>query len=164
MRRRNMRKEKIQNYSARITQANRTELLVIMYEIIQEELSAALNSYEESDMKEFDAALKNGQKFLGELMGTLDYQYTISYQLISIYKFLNKTMIEARLRQQAEHLAECIEIIDNIKKGFEGIVSEDTSGPLMRNVQKLYAGLTYGKGSLNEISVNVHDGKRGLYA
>lgn len=97
-------------------------------------------------------------------MGTLNYQYTISYQLMSLYKFINKTIIEARLRQQTEHLTECIDVIEKIKKGYEGIVKEDTSGPLMENVQKLYAGLTYGKHSLNEISVNVNDGKRGLYA
>ncbi|MCI8408556.1 MAG: flagellar protein FliS [Lachnospiraceae bacterium] len=159
-----MKKEKIQSYSARVTQANRTELLVIMYEIIQEELTAALDCFEESDMEGFDIALKNGQKFLGELMGTLNYEYVISYQLMSLYKFVNKTIIEGRIRQQIDHLVECIGIIENIKKGFEEIVKEDTSGPLMENVQKLYAGLTYGKASLNEISVNVNDGKRGLYA
>lgn len=159
-----MKKEKIQNYSARITQANRTELLIIMYEIIQEELSTALDCYEESDVEGFDVALKSGQKFLGELMGTLNYQYAVSYQLMSIYKFLNKAMIEARLKKQSECLVECIGIVENIKNGFEGIADEDTSKPLMENVQKLYAGLTYGKNSLNEISVNVHDGKRGLYA
>lgn len=159
-----MKKEKIQSYSARVTQANRTELLVIMYEIIQEELTAALDCFEESDMNGFDIALKNGQKFLGELMGTLNYEYELSYQLMSLYKFVNKTIIEDRIKQQIDHLVECVGIIENIKKGFEEIVKEDTSGPLMENVQKLYAGLTYGKGSLNEISVNVNDGKRGLYA
>lgn len=159
-----MKKEKIQSYSARVAQANRTELLVIMYEIIQEELTTALECFEESDMKGFDIALKNGQKFLRELMGTLNYEYEISYQLMSLYKFVNKTIIEDRIRQQVDHLAECIGIVENIKKGYEEIIKEDTSGPLMENVQKLYAGLTYGKGSLNEISVNVNDGKRGLYA
>lgn len=159
-----MKKEKIQSYSARVAQANRTELLVIMYEIIQEELTTALDCFEESDMKGFDIALKNGQKFLGELMGTLNYEYEISYQLMSLYKFVNKTIIENRIKQQIDHLAECIGIVENIKKGYEEIVKEDTSGPLMENVQKLYAGLTYGKSSLNEISVNVNDGKRGLYA
>lgn len=159
-----MKKEKIQSYSARVVQANRTELLIIMYEIIQEELSVALDCYEESDMEGFEAALKNGQKFLSELMGTLNYQYTISYQLMSVYKFINKTMIEAALKQRMDYLPDCINILENIKKGYEGIVSEDTSGPLMDNVQKLYAGLTYGKDSLNEISVNIHEGKRGLYA
>lgn len=61
-----MEKEKIRSYSARITQANRTELLIIVYEIIQEELSVALDCHEESDMEGFETALKNGQKFLGE--------------------------------------------------------------------------------------------------
>lgn len=160
----NMNKEKIQNYSTRITQANRTELLVIMYEIIESELSEAIDCYEEEDMQGFELALKNGQKFLGELMSTLDYKYPIAYQLLSIYKFINRTIILARIKQQVEHLVECVGIVENIKKGYEGIVKEDASEPLMKNVQKVYAGLTYGKGALNEISVNVNQGKRGLYA
>ena len=72
IRRGNMRKEKLQSYSARVAQANRTGLLVIVYEIIEEELSVAMECYKEADMEGFDNALKNGQKFLGELMGTLD--------------------------------------------------------------------------------------------
>lgn len=159
-----MRKEKLQSYSARVAQANRTGLLVIVYEIIEEELSVAMECYKEADMEGFDNALKNGQKFLGELMGTLDYQYGISYQLMSLYKFVNKVMIEARVRQQNDNLEECIRIIGNIKKGYEEIAEEDNTGPLMGNVQKLYAGLTYGRDSLNEISVSVSSGKRGLYA
>lgn len=157
-------KEKRQEYCARIVQANRTELLVIMYEIIQEELTQALTEYERKDMEQFDAALKNAQKFLNELMGTLNYRYEVSYELMSIYKFVNKVIIEDRLKQQTDELAECIDIIGNIKAGYEGITAQDHSGPVMENVQKLYAGLTYGRDSLNEISVSVGSGKRGLYA
>lgn len=159
-----MEKKKRQEYAARITQANRTQLLVIMYEMIQEELKQALWEYDQEEMELFDGALKNAGKFLGELMGTLDYKYSVSYELMSIYKFVNKVIIEARLRGQTTNIDRCIQIIENLKVGYEEIVSEDQSGPVMANVQKLYAGLTYGKGALNEISVNVNDSARGLYA
>ena len=55
-------------------------------------------------------------------------------------------------------------IFQHLKDGYEGIVSQDDSNPVMENVQKIYAGLTYGKSSLYEISVDVKDGKRGIYA
>ena len=63
-----MEKEKVQEYSTRVVQANRTELLVIVYEILQEELKQALVEYDREDMTAFDVALKNAQKFLNELI------------------------------------------------------------------------------------------------
>lgn len=159
-----MEKNKAQEYSARIVQANRTELLVIMYEIIQEELSQAIEAYNKKDEQLFQSSMKSAQKFLNELMGTLDYHYEVSYNLMSIYKYVNKVIIEDRMKLQTDQLPECIDMIGSLKVAYEGIVSQDQSGPVMDNVQKLYAGLTYGKGTLNEVSVNVGGGNRGLYA
>ena len=159
-----MEKEKVQEYSTRVVQANRTELLVIVYEILQEELKQALVEYDREDMTAFDVALKNAQKFLNELMGTLDYRYEVAYNLMSVYKYVNKVIIEDIMKEQIDQISECIDIIGNLKVAYEGIVPQDHSGPVMINVQKVYAGLTYGKGTLNEVSVNENGGNRGLYA
>lgn len=159
-----MEKNKAQEYSARIVQANRTELLVIMYEIIQEELSQAVEAYNENNEPLFKLSMKRAQKFLNELMGTLDYRYEIAYNLMSVYKYLNKIIIEDIMKVQIDKIPECMEMIGNLKVAYEEIVSQDHGGPVMDNVQKLYAGLTYGKGTLNEVSVNVGGENRGLYA
>lgn len=159
-----MDKEKRQEYSARVVQANRTELLVIVYEILQEELKQALIEYEKQDMEAFDIALKNAQKFLNELMGTLDYQYELSFRLLSIYKYINKVIIRDRLRGQDAELEGCIGIIGRIHDAYAQISSEDKEGPVMKNVQQVYAGLTYGRHALSEVSVDESNGHRGLYA
>ena len=159
-----MEKTKAQEYSARIVQANRTELLVIIYEIIQEELSQAVEAYNKKDEQLFKSSMKSAQKFLNELMGTLDYHYEVAYNLMSVYKYVNKIIVEDLVKLQTDQLLECVDLIGNLKAAYEGIVSQDHSGPVMANVQKLYAGLTYGKGTLNEVSVNEGGGNRGLYA
>lgn len=159
-----MEKNKAQEYSARIVQANRTELLVIIYEIIQEELSLAIEAYNKKDGTLFKVSMKSAQKFLNELMGTLDYRYEVAYNLMSVYKYVNKVIIEDIMKEQIDQISECIDIIGNLKVAYEGIVPQDHSGPVMINVQKVYAGLTYGKGTLNEVSVNENGGNRGLYA
>lgn len=41
-----------------------------------------------------------------------------------------------------------------MKESFEEIAKQDTSGPVMENSQQVYAGLTYGKGSLNEVAID----------
>lgn len=159
-----MDKEKRQEYSTRVVQANRTELLVIVYEILQEELKQALIEYEKQDVAAFDMALKNAQKFLNELMGTLDYQYELSFRLLSIYKFINKVIIRDRLQVRVDELEACIGMIGRIHDAYAQIAPEDREGPVMKNVQQVYAGLTYGKHALSEVSVDESNGHRGLYA
>ena len=58
-----MEREKRQEFSARITQANRSELLVIVYEIVQEELTEALAEFEKQELQKFDISLQNAQNF-----------------------------------------------------------------------------------------------------
>lgn len=159
-----MEREKVQEYSTRVVQANRTELLVIVYEILQEELKQALVEYEREDITAFDTALKNAQKFLNELMGTLDYQYALSFQLLSIYKFINKVIIRDRLRVQTEQLEGCVQLVGKLREAYLQISSEDKEGPIMKNVQQVYAGLTYGRSALSEVSIDESQGHRGLYA
>ena len=40
-------------------------------------------------------------------------------------------------------------MIQELKESFEQIALQDTSAPIMENTQTVYAGLTYGKDSLN---------------
>ena len=43
-------------------------------------------------------------------------------------------------------------VVKNLRDAFEKVSEEDHSKPLMMNAQKVYAGLTYGKGSdLSEV-------------
>ena len=40
-------------------------------------------------------------------------------------------------------------------ESFEQVAKQDTSGAVMANTQQIYAGLTYGKGTLNEVSMSL---------
>ena len=42
-----------------------------------------------------------------------------------------------------------IKMLIELKESYEKIASQDTSSPVMENTQMVYAGLTYGKNSLN---------------
>ena len=159
-----MEKEKTQEYCARVTQANKTELIVIMYEIFQTETEYAKDAYERGDIETFVSAMKNAQKFLNELMGSLDYRYKISYELLSIYSFVNRTLLVSIAKRKPVDLEGIQRVMKNLKTAFEGISKEDKSGPLMENAQKIYAGLTYGRGVLNEIAFNVNEANRGYRA
>ena len=85
-----MRKELIQEFSMRVTQASRSELVVIMYEIILKDLEYAKEAIEEGDTATFEKELAHAGRFVNELMGSLDYSIGLSYHLMSLYIFAKR--------------------------------------------------------------------------
>lgn len=157
-----MQKEAVQAFTARITQASKSELIVILYEMILTEIKEAEEAFERKDMEAFDKELKQAQKYLGELRAALDYRYKLAYDLASLYQYVNERIINAMIRKKPDSLKSAVSVLQKLLTGFEGVSREDTSGPMMRNTQQLYAGLTYGKGTLNETYIDPNDGNRGF--
>ena len=55
------------------------------------------------------------------------------------------------------------ENMEKLRKSFEEVAKQDTSGSVVQNSQKVYAGLTYGKGTLNEVFMD-NEAARGFKA
>lgn len=159
-----MNKDSIQSFAARITQASRSELVVILYEMTLLKIEEAEKSYLDNDLTNFDKELKGAQKYVSELMAALDYRYKISYDLLSLYLYTNKHIITAIVKQNPLTLQTAKVILMKLLTGFEEVSKADKSGPMMRNTQQLYAGLTYGKGTLNETFIDPNNKSRGFIA
>lgn len=159
-----MEKERLQEFTFRVTQASRTELIVIMYDVILSDTRAAREALSAGDTQGYERELKHSGRFLNELMGALDYQYAISYDLLSLYSYVNKAIIRACVSRDASVLDSADDVIKGLRTAFHEISAQDTGGPVMRNTEQVYAGLTYGRGSLNEASLDPNGTKRGFMA
>lgn len=159
-----MKKELIQDYTMRITQASRTELIVIMYEIILCDMQSAREAYEAEDTATYDKELAHAGRFVNELMASLDYSIGLSYHLMSLYIYANKELTAAKTKKQPELLGSVEEIFEKLLASYQKVSEEDMGGPVMKNTQQVYAGLTYGRGTLNEMYVNVNEARRGFMA
>ena len=159
-----MKKELIQDFSLRISQASKTELIVIMYDIILEDIKAAKEALLEKNSEGYTHELKHAGRIVNELMSALDYTYPVSYQLMSLYIFLNKQLIDAGREQDGKMLDDAADILETLREGFSSISALDYSGPLMQNTQQVYAGLTYGRGTLNETCLDPSQRSRGFMA
>lgn len=156
--------EKLRAYTARITQANKSELVVITFDLIIESIEEAKLCFEKKDFLTYDRELKRVQKLLNELMGSLDHRFPIAKDLLQLYSFSNRQVVLAMFKRKPELLDHVISIMQKLRTGFEGVAKEDTSGPVMANTQTLYAGLTYGRYALDEVFVNVNEASRGFKA
>lgn len=145
-----MTEEMINDYSRRIVQSSCVGLTVITLDIAKEYITEALNSEDES----FIDGVRNARRCMDTLTSGLDVNVSISRDLLILYLYMKKVLSEQLSKRDDDKLEAVLRMIVKLKTSFSQVESEDSSGPVMKNVQKVYAGLTYGPGSLNETCDN----------
>ena len=149
-----MKKDKKQEFILRITGANKTQLVVILYEMVLEYLQDSLEAFECKDFSEYKWNIERAKDCIDELLNSLHPEYEIAGVLKSLYYFYKRELTTAAVQRKAELIMPVIQMIKELKESYGQVSAQDTSAPIMQNTQTVYAGLTYGKGSLN---VNLSD-------
>lgn len=156
-----MTREELNAYAMRVSQASKTQIIVIMYEVAIQYIDDACKAMDAGDTKEFRQDVKKAKEFINELSSSLDMQYEISLRLASLYTYFNNVCVRADIRLESEELKRVRAMLSSLKNAFEQVSGEDKSGPVMLNTQKVYTGLTYSKNSLNDNYANYSDINRG---
>lgn len=145
-----MTKEYKQQFTLRITQANKTELIVILYEIVLAYTEDAETALDKGEIAEFREALRKMRGCFGELIASLNLNYELAARLLSLYLYCNRELTKADIRKEKEPLMHIKSVISKLLTAYRELAGQDESGPVMQNSQTVYAGLTYGKNSLSE--------------
>lgn len=148
-----MTKEQINEFAMRISHTNRTGLVVIIYEIIDNYIDSALTALEHEDMETFLFNINKSRQFLNQLSSGLDFHYNLSYELMNLYMFANECLIQSEVKRQNVNLSMVQHIMNKLKLAFEQVSQKDESGTVMKNSQIVYEGLTYGKNARNNVNV-----------
>ena len=149
-----MKKEKKQEFTLRITRANKTQMIVILYDMVLAYLEDSLEAYEKNDFKGYKWNIERAKDCIDELLNSLHMEYEIAGILKGLYFFYKRELTTAAIHNKQEMVLPVMQMIRELKESYEQIASQDTSAPIMENTQEIYAGLTYGKDSLN---VNLSD-------
>lgn len=145
-----MTKELKQEFTLRITQANKTQLITILYEMVLLYLEEANAAIDADDKMACKAAIRKIRGCMDELIASLHLEYELAQNLLQLYLYINKELTQADLHFQKENLDHVEFIIEKLQKAYKQIEGQDTSGPVMGNTQTVYAGLTYGRNDLTE--------------
>jgi flagellar secretion chaperone FliS len=145
-----MKKEKISDFTLRISQSNRSQLVVVIYDMTTEYLKEALESYNLGNVEEFVESTKRAKACIYELMTALDTNYLIASELMQLYLYMHKLLIQSIIKREPKDFDAIERMIQKLAEAFYEVSKQDTSAPLMGNTQQVYAGLTYGKGTLAE--------------
>lgn len=146
----------VKDFQTKIVNADRGQLIIISYEMLIAQIEDAIMQIEKEKETEFSRSMVKAHRILRELSSNLDFKYDIAKDLMSIYIYINKKFIDASIKCNKEPLDEAKRILAILLNGWKEADKQDSiNKPLIENGQKVYAGLTYGKGTLNEM---VYDG------
>lgn len=149
-----MTKELKQDYTLRIAQANKTQLVVILYEMTLTYLKEASEAYDKGEGSAFKDSIRKARGCIKELIASLHFEYEPARNLLQLYIFANKELTRASVQNSKKELDHVKKMMEKLHEAYEKIAEADKSGPVMSNAQTVYAGLTYGKNSLVENLAN----------
>ncbi len=159
-----MTKEQVSAYTLRISQANTSALAVVLYDMILDDMEEGIRVYDAGDLERFEAIVKQAQSFLQELMFMSKMDTPTGCDVMSIYLYVNKQFLLSIVRRKPVEWKVCREAMEKLRSSFQEISERDPDAPLMQHTQQVYAGLTYGRGCLNESCDPLEDRSRGLQA
>lgn len=158
-----MKKEDKQQFTLRITQANPTELVVILYEMLLCYLDEANEALERDEVTLLHEAIRKSRGCLNELIDSLDVRYEPAPTLQQLYLYCMRRLALGEARKDVALLEEIRKVICPLRDAYAQLAKQNPAGPVMNNAQTVYAGLTYGRNTLTE---NMADqgSNRGMFA
>lgn len=144
-----MTEECVKQFTLRISQANSTEMIVILYEMLLTYLDDAENALTSGDEMALSEAVRKSRGCLNELEHSLDLAYEPAGTLLKLYLFCARKLVHAKAHKEGA-LDEIRRVIIPLKDAYKEIAPQNANGPVMGNSQTVYAGLTYGRNTLTE--------------
>lgn len=129
-------------YVLKITNASKVQLVIINFELIIDYINEAKKNLQSE--KDFSFYIDKARQFLRELSASLNMDYEISYTFLSLYHYVDERLAKFLFNKSIETADEALKILIGLKEAWEQVKEEDTS-PVMKNVEQMYAGLTYSK-------------------
>jgi flagellar protein FliS len=158
-----MQKELKQDFTRRLSQCNRGEMIVIIYDIYFAYAEDAKMAYEQGLHEAYKGAVHKAQSVLNELIQSLDFSYELSKNLYKLYMYSRNCLSRALYENKLDGIMDAEHVMRGLYTSFEEVAKLDKSEPLMHNAQQVYAGMTYGRKSLNE-NLSDEDSNRGFLA
>ena len=142
-----MTKECKQQFTLRITQANSTQLVVILYEMLLQYLADGEQAAEDGQCLE---AVHKARGCINELLNSLHREYSLAGELSGLYLYCIRRLAQCEVKRDRSGLEQVRKVIAPLCDAYRQIQDQNTSGPVMNNSQTVYAGLTYGRNQLTE--------------
>lgn len=156
-----MTNDKKQEYTRRITNANISELTVILCDMFIDYCQDANCELKANNISGYKENILKARRVLSELIQSLDRSLEISGYVYELYRYVERMLIKADIRFDEECVIQSIGIIKRLNDAYREISQKDESDSLMSNAEEVYAGMTYGR---YDVSSQTVPSNRGFFA
>jgi flagellar protein FliS len=158
-----MTNEMKQEFTRKISQANKTELIIILYEMLSQYIEDANSFNQIGDRRQTIIEVRRATQCVDELIASLNLEYPLAINLFRLYQYIKRELLKVKTEsiesnielteantESVQSLDHLIMIVHGLHEAYFEIGKEDKSGAVMTNIQTVYAGMTYGKNDINE--------------
>lgn len=145
-----MTKDKIQDFTYRVTQANKTEMIVVLYDIGETYIQDAISDIEKADYRGCRTEIERTRDTIRELINSVDTSKEIGQNLLKLYIFCSGQLTKAFVDYDKNALYQVLSIIKRLREAYNKVSKIDTTGPVMQNTEKVYTGFSYNKNLRSE--------------
>lgn len=149
-----MTKEKIQEFTVRITNANKTEMIVVLYDMGIQYIDDSVHALEVAAMSEFRIEIDRIRNVLRELMASVDTSMSLGMNILRLYIYCSGELTRGYIDYDKNSLLHVKNVFAKLRSAYAEQSKKDTSGPVMQNAEKLYTGFTYNRNSMTENMAN----------
>ena len=108
------------------------ELTLMLYNGAIRFTKLAKSAMDEKKIEEVNTFIQKTQNILNELMSTLKMEYSISSNLLSLYDFMYRHLIQANIKKDKKMLQEVIELLEDLRdtwsEAMKAVRTQSVSG------------------------------------
>lgn len=149
----------------RIANANDAQLVALLHEGFIATAKLGMEHIDNKNIEALNSSTKKNRDILAELLSTVEGDSEIANNLRSLYVYLNKTITEAEMKRDKGKLEEAIKVVRPLYEAWQELGEKEDieidnveASKTSSKMPSIVAGMTYGKGQLNDYVIN--DGDR----
>ena len=111
-----------------ILTASPLELIVLLYDGCIKQIKLAKLHMEAGSYQDANRSLQRAQDIVTELSSSLDFQYDISHELVAIYEFVLRSLMEVNATKETGPVDEIITILAELRDAWSAVGKTTRSG------------------------------------
>ena len=155
-----MTKEQITSYTLRISEANESQYVVILHEIAIDFINDGIEAWEHDALDRYLMLMKKVQRIHAEIRNQINPMEQTGQLLIREYDRLGSLLATSIVAKEVACARKVLDGYIQLKPGFDGLATIDSSAPICSCTQKVYEGLTYGPGAQGKTYVDQDENQR----
>lgn len=111
----------------KILTANPIELIILLYDGCIKQLKIATLAVEEKDYERANESMQKAQRIMMELLNSLDLRYSIAKDLMMLYEFLIRQIMDGNASKNAQKLVDVIRILGELRESWAQLAKSGIS-------------------------------------